>query len=316
MQVVGIDVGGSKTHAISRGSDGGQHEAFTGSANLSSVGEAEAADQLDLVLTRLADRQPEPVEAICAGSAGVDTPEAEARLQRLIQQRVPGAAVRIVHDAHLILAAAGVDTGIALISGTGSVAWGRSADGRTARTGGWGYLLGDEGGGYAIAREAVRHALRLSDHGRPADRLTRRLAADCGLAGSGQLLDHFYATPERRYWAGRARVVFALAADHDPVAQQLVTAAAADLADLVRPIARFLDAVDHLPADPLPVVLGGGVLVHQPLLQVAVREALRAIGLTDVRVLQTDPAAGALLLAEQLAATLSRPTPDPEQRNP
>ena len=67
--------------------------------------------------------------------------------------------MRIVHDTQLILAAADVQDGIALISGTGSVAWGRTPDGRTARAGGWGYLLGDEGSGYWVGRQAVRHAL-------------------------------------------------------------------------------------------------------------------------------------------------------------
>jgi len=71
------------------------------------------------------------------------------------------------------------------------------------------------------------------------------------------------------------------------------------LVDLVRPIATRL-----APAQPLPVVLGGGVLVHQPLLQDAIRSALSRVGFSDVRVLDQDPAVGALLLAEQLATTL------------
>lgn len=50
-----------------------------------------------------------------------------------------------MHDTQLLLAAAGRDEGVALISGTGSVAWGRRRDGVHARAGGWGYLHGDEG---------------------------------------------------------------------------------------------------------------------------------------------------------------------------
>jgi glucosamine kinase len=126
----------------------------------------------------------------------VDTPEQEQRLHRLVQAQIPGAAVRIVHDKALILAAAAVDHGIALISGTGSVAWGRAIDGRTARAGGWGYLLGDEGSGYAVGRRAVRHTLGQADRGLRPDVLAQQLAADCGLQDPGQLLDHFYANPE------------------------------------------------------------------------------------------------------------------------
>ena len=117
-----------------------------------------------------------------------------------------------MHDSALILAAAGAGTGIAVISGTGSVGWGRNSDGRVARAGGWGYLLGDEGSGYWVTRTAVQHALRRVDDGAPADLLSQQLAADCGLQRVEQLLDHFYANPERRYWASRARIVFELAA--------------------------------------------------------------------------------------------------------
>jgi BadF/BadG/BcrA/BcrD ATPase family len=176
MQIVGLDIGGSKTHAVSRHWTG-TVEVFAGSANLASVGEVGAGRQLDAIFTQLAERG--RIGAVCAGAAGVDTPEAEERLRQLIAARVRGATVQVVHDTELILAAAELTTGIALIAGTGSVAWGRDASGRVARAGGWGYLLGDEGSGYGIAREAVRHALRLADEGQPPDRLTQKFTAAC-----------------------------------------------------------------------------------------------------------------------------------------
>lgn len=310
MHAIGLDIGGSKTHAMSSIGDGAAQgartaHAFAGSANLASVGPVEAATQLDAVLADLA-RQGHggPPDVVCAGSAGVDTPEGEERLRALIAARLPGARVLVVHDTHLILAAAGVQAGIAVISGTGSVAWGRTADGRVARAGGWGYLLGDEGSGYVVARGAVQHALRLADEGTAPDPLTRRLLADCGLSHIGQLLDHFYAMPERRYWAERSEVVFALADACDVTAAGLVAGAALELATLVRQVHASL----RCPVG-LPVVLGGGVLVHQSLLQDGVRAALTVDGLTDLRVLHRDPAEGALLLAlthhDPSSATLS-----------
>ena len=296
MHLLGLDIGGSKTHAISRRPGAEDLEIFTGTANLASVGEAEAGRQFDLVFAQLAERAPgEPVDAICAGAAGVDTPGTEARLRALIASRAPQARLQIVHDTQLILAAAGLETGLVVISGTGSAAYGRDATGRSARAGGWGYLLGDEGGGYSIARAAVRHALRLVDQGLPVDRLSRQLAADGGRQRPGQLFDDFYANPERRYWADRARVVFALADAGDPAAAAIITSAAQDLADLVRTVAAVLGSV------PEPVVLAGGVLVHQPRLQQALAEALANDGLCDLRVLDRDPAVGAVRLAEQLS---------------
>jgi glucosamine kinase len=287
--VLGLDIGGSKTHAAR--ADGGVvlDEALAGSANVSSVGPAEAGRQLDVILDRLGTKG---IRAVCAGAAGVDTQAGEARLRDLLAERLPCARIRVVHDSQLILAAAGVVDGIAVISGTGSVAWGRRGDQHT-RAGGWGYLLGDEGSGYWVAREAVRRTLARVDRGEPADHLGQQLAADCGLQVPEQLLDHFYAQPDRRYWAGRARVVFELAGSGDPQSGPIVEAAAHALAKLAIAVGSRLDASG-------PVVLAGGLVVHQPALQKLVRRRLAEHHFTDVRVLAVDPVRGAVELAQRL----------------
>ncbi|MGW9181624.1 N-acetylglucosamine kinase, partial [Agromyces sp. NPDC055658] len=178
------------------------------------------------------------------------------------------------------------------ISGTGSVAWGRRGR-RETRAGGWGYLLGDEGSGYGIAREAVRRSLARVDHGQPADQLGLQLAANCGLQFPEQLLDHFYAQPDRRYWAGHARVVFELASAGDPVSMQIVEDAAAALAGLAISVADRLGSTG-------PVVLAGGLAVHQPALQKAVRRRLAVQRFTEMRVLAVDPVRGAVEIAQRL----------------
>ena len=287
--VLGLDIGGSKTQAL-RAEDGIiVQEAMAGSANVASVGSDEAGRQLDVILERLGAKD---IRAVCAGAAGVDTPAGEAQLRDLLAQRLPNARIRVVHDSQLILAAAGVLDGIAVISGTGSVAWGRRAD-QHARAGGWGYLLGDEGSGYWVACEAVRRTLARIDRGEPTDRLGQQLAADCGLQSTEQLLDHFYTQPDRRYWAGRARVVFELADSGDPVSTQIVESAAASLTELAVAVAGRLGSSG-------PVVLAGGLAVHQPALQKAVRRRLAERGLNEVRILIVDPVRGAVQLAQRL----------------
>ncbi|RZU62814.1 N-acetylglucosamine kinase [Zhihengliuella halotolerans] len=300
--VVGLDVGGSKTHAVLT-IDGVQTaEVLAGSANPSSVGVEEAGRQLASVFARLADGNPLPAR-VCAGVAGADTDESRAVFAGLLAKHVAGAEIAVVHDTALLLAAAGLDEGIALIAATGSVAWGRVAGGGgeaacEARVGGWGYLLGDEGSGYWVARAAVRHALELIDLGDGPDRLSQQLAADCGLQGAGELLGHFYATPERRYWASRSRVVFERAAAGDPAASVIVAGAADALVYLVARVAGRLAAVPSAAGTrPLPVVMAGGMAVNQPLLQRHVRDRLAGHGLHDVRVLDADPVQGAVALA-------------------
>ncbi len=294
IDLLGLDIGGSKTKVL-RWTDGVRRESETGSANLASVGDTEAGRQLDAALARLGDLT--GVSAVCAGAAGADSPATVARLTALVTERVPNAQVLVVHDTQLLLAAAGRDEGVALISGTGSVAWGRRRDGVHARAGGWGYLLGDEGSGWWVAREAVRHALARHDRGLPHDALTAAVLASCQLEDCDQLLDHVYGRPDRRYWAGRAGAVAGLSGA-DPVADAILARAADALADLGHCVLDRLDLAG-------PVVLGGGFAVHHPAVADLLGERLPGVAL---HVLRTDPVDGALALARALADAPHTPT--------
>lgn len=290
---LGIDIGGSKTQVL-LARDGVILSDVRGpSANPASVGLSAASRRLRTLLTEVADRSVDlgEVTSVCAGAAGADSPEQEARIAAVLTGILPSAEIRVVHDAELLLAAAGTSTGIALIAGTGSVAWGRGADGREARAGGWGYLLGDDGSGYGVARAAVRHALTRLDTGVAPDLLSTRLTAACGLERPALLLDHFYARSERRYWAERSRTVFELAESDDPAAYGIVAGAARALATLVELVSLRIAVAG-------PVVLAGGVLVHQPLVRRLLTDRLAGLGITDLRLLDADPALGAVRLAE------------------
>ncbi|MDQ0616341.1 glucosamine kinase [Arthrobacter globiformis] len=308
--VLGLDIGGSKTHAILADDDGGAPlahsvaECTVGSANIASVGPDEAAAALDDLAAQLGIGDPagHGINAVFAGAAGADTPAARERLTGLLSRRFPGARIHVDHDTRIILAAGGFTAGTVLISGTGSAAWAKAGDGREARAGGWGYLLGDEGSGYAVARSAVRNALQESDHGLPAGPLTAKLLAQTGAAESAELLDLFYRRPERRYWAGLAGTVFGLAAS-DAASAAIADDAARQLAGLALTVNRRLGTI---PED-APVLLAGGMLVNQPSLAGTVRGLLAANGLTDVRVLDRSPVWGAVELACQLAREPHRP---------
>ncbi|WP_143470053.1 N-acetylglucosamine kinase [Kocuria marina] len=198
-----------------------------------------------------------------------------------------------VHDTRLILAAGGHTEGIAVIAGTGSVAWGVNASGHGTRAGGWGYLLGDEGSGYWLGREAVRHVLRDAQHRgasdeTPAedDRFARAVLGHAGVDTPTELIAAFHDRPDRTHWAGLARTVIELA-PHDNAARELVSAAAAHLAELIITVARNL-------GEPLPVVMGGGLATTS--VGVELRERLGDHGLR-VTLLDREPVLGAPLLA-------------------
>lgn len=335
-RVLGLDIGGSKTHAIladdggagfgangtgGAGPDGGgilpghgDAECTAGSANIASVGPEAAASALDEIAVRLGAGNPgsHGIRTVVAGAAGADTRDGRDRLAALLSRRFPGARIRVVHDTRIILAAGGLEYGTVLISGTGSAAWARTGDGREARAGGWGYLLGDEGSGYAVARSAVRNALSEHDGGLPAGPLTAHLLERTGVAGPAELLDLFYGNPERRYWAGLAGTVFALAALGDRVSAAIVDDAARHLAVIAVAVNERLGTIPAAGTAGPPVLLAGGMLVNQPALAGRVRELLEGRGLTDVRVLDRAPAWGAVKLALDDATAspqLHRPVP-------
>lgn len=298
--VVGLDIGGSSTRAVLGPAGGPATSTVDGpSANVAAVGTGRATGVLAGVLADLGDLT--GLAAVCAGSAGADTAAELEEVQRLLASLLPrGTPVLVVHDTALVLAAAGLATGIVVVSGTGSVAWGVAPDGRTARAGGWGHLLGDEGAGWGLGRAAVRHVLDLTDRGAASDPLTRALLTAAGVTVPLGLIRHAHSAPGAGALAALAPVVFAVAAGGDPVAAALVAGAATALAALAGTVADRLGSTG-------PVVLSGGQVRHQPVLVEAVRRLLLDRAITDVRLLESEPVRGAFALAGSLAARIAHP---------
>lgn len=292
--IIGLDIGGTKTRGV-RFEDGvSVADESAGSANVQNVSREQAVLNLADLFARIGGGH---VAQVYAGAGGIDTDDDAAALAALIEPYVPGAKVTVVHDSRLLLAAGGASTGVAVIAGTGSAAWGRNAAGEEARAGGWGYLLGDEGSGYWLGREAVRHSLRRMNQGLPEDQLTAALLAASGVDHPNRLIALFH-SPEtgRRFWAQQARlVVDAAAAGHVP-SQELLDQAGQDLAGLAAQALRKL-GIDG------PVILGSGLGMNVVPLQDAFRTYLAAAGVTDVRVLHQDPVFGVLRLVSEASKT-------------
>ncbi|HKU32161.1 N-acetylglucosamine kinase [Arthrobacter sp. NyZ413] len=289
--VIGLDIGGTKTRGV-RFEDGiPVRDESTGSSNVQNVTREAAEKSLAELFAMIGGGA---VDRVLAGAGGIDT-EADARaLAELIEPHVPGAQVTVVHDSQLLLAAGRASTGVAVIAGTGSAAWGKNADGVEARAGGWGYLLGDEGSGYWLGREAVRHSLRRMNKGLEPDALTAALLDSCGVDDPNELIALFHSKETgRRYWAQRAATVVETAKAGLDVSRQLLDQAGRDLAELAAQPVRQL-GLDG------PVILGGGLGMNVEPLQAAFRAGLAAHGITDVRVLDQEPVFGVLRIVEEL----------------
>ncbi|WP_235779302.1 N-acetylglucosamine kinase [Sinomonas notoginsengisoli] len=295
--MVGLDIGGTKTRGI-KVVDGEVVADFeVGSANVQNVSRETAASNLAELFGTL---DAEDAAQVVVGSGGIDTDADAEALAALIRPNVPHARVSVVHDSRLLLAAGGVRTGVAVIAGTGSAAWGINAAGAEARAGGWGYLLGDEGSGYWLGREAVRYSLHRMNLGLEPDDLTQELLASTGLTEPTELISHFHALETgRRYWAQRSRIVTEAADAGHLGARFMVDQAAHDLARMAAQVARQLD-LDG------PVILGSGLGMHVRRVQEGFRGRLAEQGIHDVRILDRDPIFGTLVLAAEDGSATGR----------
>jgi N-acetylglucosamine kinase-like BadF-type ATPase len=165
---LGIDAGGTKTDcAISNGAEL-LGQAASASCKASRVGEEEAARNLHEGIIKVCEAakvSPHEIQQVCLGISGASLPGTVKWAQNVIHELVPG-TVRVTGD-HVIAhrAAFGILPGVLVIAGTGSVCYGRNDAGSTARAGGWGPAISDEGSAFWIGREAVSAALRSWDKG-------------------------------------------------------------------------------------------------------------------------------------------------------
>ena len=297
---MGIDAGGSKTVCQVGEPDGRiVREARGAGANLQSAGELEVEKVLHDVMTEALEGLDGSPAAVCVGMAGVDRPN-DARLMRSMLSRLcRGSRALVVNDALIALEAGAPDSpGIVIISGTGSIAYGRDGHGHAARAGGWGHVLGDEGSGFWLGRQALRAVLRAADQRGERTALAERIKAHFGVAREQELvqpIDEGGMKP--KVVAALAPLVGEVAAAGDPVAARIVAVGAEELASAAASVARRLG----LAHDPIPLPLAGGIFHAVPLVRTLVIEKLATL-LPNARpaLLTSEPARGALRLAAAL----------------
>jgi N-acetylglucosamine kinase-like BadF-type ATPase len=168
-------------------------------------------------------------EVACFGMSG--GPDDKQEILRAILR-----TNRLIVTTDAVTALAGATPGgrgIIVIAGTGSIAFGRNADGRTARAGGWGYIFGDEGGAFDMVRQALRAALRMEEGWGHPTALRETLLTATDSRDANQLLHRFYTDewPRSRV-AGLASMVDRAATDGDAIANEIVRSSAMYLAML------------------------------------------------------------------------------------
>ena len=289
--IIGMDVGGTKTMIVVESLDG---EARIESEVSSAGWDAEPIDAgVRWITKRLRGVLPDgaTVASLVVGAQGLDAPEiSRGFAEELARAGFPALAV---NDAALVVPSAGLDRGIGVISGTGSIAVATAVDGRPMFAGGWGWVIGDEGGAAALVREATKASLLAHDGGSADDGLLEALCRAFNVTNAERLARAVNDDPTMHNWGSRASAVFAAADAGSRLAADVIGDAALHLAVLV-------DQLVDRGAVGDDVVAAGSVISRQPRLFEAFRLQVETQH-PGLRVLLSaePPVTGALKLARR-----------------
>ena len=294
---LGIDGGGSKTCCAVGDETSVLGTGAAAGCNLVRVGEQSAQEALRQCIDQAcaaANISPRHITRTCAGVAGGGRHEIAVRVHALLAELVSG-EIDVVGDMAIALEAAfRGGPGVVVIAGTGSIACGRNQEGETARAGGWGFAVSDEGSGHWIGRSAVSAALRRFDEtGRPGE-LLGRLMKGWDVTSLDLLVLAANGSPAPDFAALLPAVLSAADGD-DATARSVLSQAGEELAKLGAIVATRL-----FPNAAAPVAAAGGVFVNSALVRQIFYERLRA-RCPQILTVATEesPVDGALALARK-----------------
>ena len=295
--VLGIDAGGTKTVCLLADESGAVLSRARGpGANLQAQGELEVEKVLHDVMEGALGGRTDAPAAICLGIAGVDRPDDGAIMRSVMRRIGQKSRTLIVNDALVALTAgAGDGAGVVIISGTGSICYGRDERGRAARSGGWGAVLGDEGSGWWIGRRALAAVVRHADGRGPATALTPLVLDHFQVTGVNDLVHQVHVSdPHRKRVARLGDAVQAAVDAGDPLAREIVDAAARELVIAASSVAERLEMRGQV----FPFLLAGGIFRYVHSVREQVLRLLPDVAPRSVpQVLEAEPAIGAVALA-------------------
>jgi N-acetylglucosamine kinase-like BadF-type ATPase len=306
---LGIDGGGTKTRCVLADETTVLAKSMTGGCSVIRFGEQKAREALYAAIHQVCDAgkiSPGGISAICIGVTGAARPAIAETIRRIVSELIPGSAstkIEVIGDHEIASEAAfGASPGVIAIAGTGSIVYGRDAAGETARAGGWGFAISDEGSGHWIGRHAVSAILNARDEGVDTA-LTAMVLHAWKLATIDELVQHANSTPPPDF-PRLFPVVLRAADEGDSVARQLLSDAGTKLAALTAMVIRRLRArppADVHRASGLPVAMTGSVFRQSSCVREVFYNKLQA-NFPGLEVLQdlVDPVQGALARARQM----------------
>ena len=301
---LGIDAGGSKTTCVIGDEKSSLASANAGGSNVVRCGEIAARAALHSAILEACStakvKLPQ-ITRLCIGIAGAARPAIDSIVRSAISEIYAG-EILLVGDMVIAMEAAfGSGPGVIVISGTGSIAYARNSAGQTARAGGWGFAISDEGSGHWIGRTAIAAVMRARDESHaPPQALSDAILRAWHLNSLDDLIRA--ANSPNADFPSLCPAVLGLEED-DPLARAVLTQAGMELARFAHVVISRL----RLGAEPVPVAMSGGVFRNSAVVRNVFISSLDADRHNAViRTELVDPVQGALRLARTGTGTSER----------
>jgi N-acetylglucosamine kinase-like BadF-type ATPase len=292
MYFLAIDAGGTKTEVAVGDEQQVLSREVGGSIKVPNVGAEVAGANLNEVVVRAlshAGLTAKQIDGACVGMSGISRADIRDWLTQAMAGILPNPATLVGDQEVAHYAAFLGEPGVLVIAGTGSIAIGKSPEGKTARCGGWGAKFSDEGSAYWIGQLAVRKLFRLRDRGADVP-LLQRIVQDLALGDADRLVS----TQEAFDFATIFPTICKTAEEGDLTAWYVLSEAGRELADMALAVAQSLALVRGT------VCGAGSVFRYAPLVRSAFRGALVANAahlIYDEKLVE--PVLGALAMARK-----------------
>jgi N-acetylglucosamine kinase-like BadF-type ATPase len=298
--VIGIDGGGTKTALKLADEKGNLILAMEGGpCNINSMGKESVAKMLKEIVNAALDKAQltmEQIGVLCIGTAGVDRPSDKAIMEDIIRDTGFNNKTIITNDAVTALyGGVGGAEGIILISGTGSICYGRNREGETKRAGGWGHLIGDEGSGYYIGISAINKIARGHDGVEEKTIMTDLILEHLKLGNASGLIEYVYRSGAgKSEIASLARLVDEAYKQGDNTAEEILLRAAFELFLISKAVIDDL----KLKNKKATLAVNGSVIEKNECVSSEFKRLMnRNYPLVDVVSMKNDAAYGAVLMA-------------------
>ncbi len=302
--IIGVDGGGTKTKALLAKTTGeiiGSTQA--GPSNYQQVGQEglkEICTEILQAFEKNHDIKKDEIAYWVLGLAGAGRQKEQTEATQAVASLGFPGKVEVTSDAYIALMGAFEGRpGIIIIAGTGSICFGLDENGQLYRSGGWGYLLGDEGSGYYIGHQGLLAAVKDYDGRGEPTILRPRIESFLDLASMDQIIYKIYGIDGtqplgKEDIAALAPIVFACAGDGDRVAQNIIRQAAIELAIMIHAVGKKLKKIE----EPIEVATIGSIFKQKAMLLPEMQHYLKKhFSEIDIHEPVFDPAVGALIVA-------------------